>query len=136
MKHTLLGIDYGEKRIGLAIATTPLAEPFTIVSPDKALATIKSLIITHQVTALVVGVSEAKTAEYTRQFIQKLRRITDTPIYTQDETLSTQETQIKLQSAKKSTRTKPIDHFVAASILQEFIDTHLPLDELPETGKI
>ena len=39
-----LGIDYGDAKVGIALATGPLAEPLTTVKTEKALQSIKQLI--------------------------------------------------------------------------------------------
>lgn len=138
MTQTLLGIDYGDTNVGLAIATTPLAEPLFVVPLSKAINTIIGLIESHQVDAIVVGLSEGETAIKTKRFAQDLKSRFDIPIYFQDETLSTQETNQKLSQAnlKRSKQRSLTDHYVATNILQDFIDTHPPLDEPAKTAKI
>lgn len=91
-----LGIDYGVAKVGVAIATGPLAEPLTTVKTEKALQSIKQLIAKHKIDAVVVGdcpeswldklsnwavvhqVDETLSSHYARQFLlhttQKRRR--------------------------------------------------------------
>jgi putative Holliday junction resolvase len=138
MKVKLLGVDYGEKNVGLALATTPLAEPLEVVDTGQATKIIFRLVRDNKIDALVVGLSEGETEEKTKSFAEKIKQATGIPIYFQDETLSTQETEEKMLAGtvKKSVRRKPTDHFVATQILQDFIDAYLPLEELPKLDKI
>ena len=138
MKVKLLGIDYGERNVGLSLATTPLAEPLKVVDTEQAIRVVVGLIEKNGIDGLVVGLSEGLTAEKTKAFVRQLGIVSDVPVYFQDETLSTKETDEKLVSGtvKQSDRRKPTDHYVASQILQEFIDENLPLDTLPEAGKI
>ena len=124
MAQIVLGIDYGTTRIGLAIARGPLAEPLEIVNnDDQALTKIKQIIDREQVEQLVVGLSENQMAEKTKIFVESLKTITQIPIEFVDETLSSYEMHHKLVDAKKSVKQGPIDHFVAAQLLQDWLDS-------------
>lgn len=132
----LLAIDYGRSHTGLAIATTPLPEPIATVSTHKVQQHITHLIDKHHIQAIVLGISENQMAKETRQFAATLTHF-NLPLYLQDETLSSLETRQKLAQAgiKKSKRESKIDHLVAASILQAFIDTYDSLDTLDDLPK-
>ena len=137
MKH-LLCIDYGDKHIGLAVATTLIAEPVATVLKPESLDHIQKLINEYNIRALVVGISEGQMAKKTREYAHELNQNFDLPIYFQDETLSSLETRKKMAQAqkKKSKRESKIDHYVATGILQDFIDEHSPLDELPKADRM
>lgn len=107
MNIKLLGIDYGDARVGLAFANSPLAEPLTTVSTNKAIPTILGLIEKQNIDAIIIGISEGQTAEKTKAFAYQIKDKTQKPIYFQDETLSSQETLIKL---KKNARAKKISY--------------------------
>ena len=119
-----LCIDYGEKRIGLALADTPIAEPYKIIDADNAISTIKQICDQKEITDIVVGISEAKTKEDTQTFILDLKKTINLPIYTQDETMTTHEVkQHFLDTGVSKEKTHGyIDHFSAALILQDFLD--------------
>jgi putative transcription antitermination factor YqgF len=119
-----LCVDYGLKHVGLAIATTPLAEPIATVPASQAVDRIAQLITDHQITQLVIGLSENQMAEKTRAFAGELARIFNLPVNFHDETLSSQETRQKMAQSglKKSKREQKIDHLVAAAIIQDYLD--------------
>ena len=121
----ILGIDYG-KNLGLAIATTPLAEPLKTISLNESFEVIKSLVQEYQIDLIVIGISEGEMAEKTKSFAKNLENNISTPIYFQDETLSSHHTRQKMAKAnyKQSKKHQKIDHLVAASILQDYLDEH------------
>ncbi len=121
----ILAIDYGTVRIGLAISRGSLAEPLKILpSDDTALSQILALCQEEQVQRIVVGLSENQMAQKTLAFIDRLKTMTQLPIETVDETLSSHTVhQQQLESGMKLTRRQaPIDHLAAASFLQEYLD--------------
>lgn len=122
----ILGIDYGEKHVGLAVTEGFLAEPVKTVPTRTALTEIMSLIDRYQVTRIMVGLSEGAMAQKTREFGLKLAQMTGLTVVYQDETLTSYETRLKMAKAgkKKQKREEKIDHLVAATILQEYLDTH------------
>lgn len=121
----LLGIDYGEKHIGVAIATTFIAEALEIIPSHKAINRISQLIKEYKVDSIVLGISENQMGEQIKAFGGKLSATFHLPIHFQDETLSSQETRqlMAIKGVKKSIREAKTDHYVAAAILQDFIDS-------------
>lgn len=133
MFSTYLGIDYGTKRVGIALATTSLAEPLVVLAnTPRLLEELLQLIQEHRPATLVIGLSEKEMAAQTRRFGQLLQvhlqqHMTQLPkIVFADETLSSVEVYEKLhQGGKRDIKQKgPIDHYAAAHILQEYLDLH------------
>lgn len=122
----LLCIDYGDQHVGLAVAATTLAEPLKTVPLNQALSFITGAIKQFNVSALVFGISEGAMAEKTRSFAATIEAATHLPVHFQDETLSSYDTRLHVAQAgvKRSKREQKIDHLVAATILQDFLDTH------------
>ncbi|NCN82625.1 MAG: Holliday junction resolvase RuvX [Candidatus Pacebacteria bacterium] len=119
----VLGIDFGTKRIGLALSFASLAEPLTIVENDATVfANIQQIITKEKVGQLVCGISEGEMAVKTKQFATELALFTKLPIEYVDETLSSQVVRAKTQTKRSSNSHKPVDHFAAAEILQEWLD--------------
>jgi putative Holliday junction resolvase len=121
-----LAIDYGTKRIGLARSIGWLAEPMMILSySDKVVEQIYDLCKEYQIDELVVGISEGEMAEETKAFAEILKKKVELPLHYVDETLSSKEvTEMVRQSGKKmKDRREPIDHFAAAHVLQQFLDS-------------
>lgn len=131
----ILCLDYGTRRIGVALATTPLAEPLLIIPnttkqasdvvTSQAIDAILRLVDQHVIELVVVGISEETMAVKTRQFIDILAAATTVPIEEMDETLSSYQTYAQMQTMKKSKRDGHRDHYAAANILQNYLDTHV-----------
>jgi len=114
----VLGLDYGEKRIGTALLRISLVEPLGVVANDEHLiANIIDLCRQHDVELIIVGLSESQTAQATQEFINRLTKATDIPVETWDETLSTQEAAEKYQHALNK---YPIDALAACAILEDW----------------
>ena len=129
----ILCIDYGTKRIGVAVATTPIAQPLGIIPntknprltdvvTDQALAHIQKLLKEFSIEKIVVGVSEGEMAEKTHLFIEKLKAVALLPIEEIDETLTSVQADMQMKHMKQSKRHGDKDHIAAAIILQDYLD--------------
>ncbi|MFZ4500575.1 MAG: Holliday junction resolvase RuvX [Minisyncoccia bacterium] len=120
-----LGLDYGTKRIGIAVSdeSGEFAFPKMIVETEaKALAVIQSLVVEEGVGAIVLGESVAENGlqnEVFRaalRFKEKLAQIVVVPIVLEEEGFSTVEAH--RYQIKKGNR----DDSAAAIILQRYLD--------------
>lgn len=132
----VLGIDYGLKRIGLALSD-PLhiiASPYkTITGADEEdiLRQLKDIISRKNVTHIVVGLpigmkgQETEQTKRTRVFAGTLSGF-ELPVYFQDERLSSVSAKKSLieQEIKTGHNKALIDRRAAAILLQQFIDTN------------
>ncbi len=120
-----LGLDYGDKHIGVAYATTFVAEALEIIPHHKAIPRLSELLHAHKIDAIVLGISENQMGEKIREFARLLSDTFHLPVHFQDETLSSQDTrrQMAIQGVKKSVREAKTDHYVAAAILQDYLDS-------------
>lgn len=131
MSEKLLGIDYGEKKVGLAIADTEtrIASPYRILANDKdLLEKIKDICLKEEIRKIVVGVPLTLKSANSRQtnlvlkFIAKLKKATYLDIAEQDERLSS----VYAKSLLKEMKVKHLDDDVAAMIiLQSYLDESL-----------
>lgn len=112
-----LGIDWGEKHIGVALATGPLAEPLTTLTTKNALQKIKQLIYKHKVDEIVVGVSNA-SMHNTVEFVRQL----GIPVHLVDETLSSHDARQALMHTTQKKRRLTEHSVSAAIILQSWLD--------------
>ena len=131
----IIGIDYGSKRIGLAV-TDPLqifASPLTTVSPADFDNFIKGYIKTDTVDAFVVGYpvqmnnQPSESVSYINPFIKKLKKeYPEIHIYLEDERFTSQmalRTMIDGGVKKKDRQDKSmVDKISASIILQSFLD--------------
>jgi len=131
----ILGIDYGSKRIGLAV-TDPLqifASPLITVNPAEFDNYIKDYLKTNEVDAFVIGYpvqmnnQPSASVVYINPFIKKLKRTyPEKHIYLADERFTSQmafRTMIDGGVKKKDRKDKSmVDKISAAIILQSFLD--------------
>jgi len=119
----ILAIDYGVKRVGVAVSYASLAQPLEVLENDEQLmARLRLLIEQHRVQAIVVGISENVMAERTQEFVRRLRAVTPLPVTLIDETLSSHQVHEWLRQAPARKRRGPIDHLAAAVILERYLE--------------
>lgn len=120
-----LGIDYGTKRVGIAISdeSGTLAFPYAILKNEKNLvAEVKAICDKEDITDIIVGESlDYKgqpniVMEEVGTFIAELGRVVAMPISHEREFLSTQQARF-FQTDKKH-----VDDSAAAIILQSYLD--------------
>ena len=131
----LLGLDLGEKTIGLALSDTLL----TVATPMQTLkrakfgadaARLDTIISEQGVGALVVGLplnmdgSDGPSAQSARAFARNWAGSRDVPVILQDERLSTSAvTRTLLEAdASRARRADVVDKMAAAYILQGALD--------------
>ncbi len=135
MGKTFLGLDYGEARVGLALADddSKIAFPrgkLQAKPRPKLLADLRAFCKEESVSCIVVGLpldmrgGEGDAARKVRVFAQELSDATALPIELWDERLTTVQAQASLAAsgvnAKKSKA--KIDEAAAVAILQSWID--------------
>ncbi len=129
-EKTFLGIDYGQKRIGLAIGTLDekIARSFKIIHHIKEL---NDIVPAKQIDAFVVGWplqsdgSEGETCHRVKLFCSALTRQFQKPIYYVDERLTSQKAENYLKDTlymKIKNRQKILDAESARIILQRFFE--------------
>lgn len=120
-----LAIDYGTKRIGLAVSIMGIITPIPVIKNDQAtIDNIKQVISDYKIDGIYVGISEGEVATLTKTFVEKLRGVLKLNIETVEEAVSTieaQEIYIKNKNKKKDYK-KLIDSVAAAVILRRIVD--------------
>lgn len=122
-----LGIDYGLKKIGLALSEGTLASPFAILTTTSlanAFSKVESVITKEGIEVVVIGVSESGLSrQITQAFIAKLKSSSPVQIIEVAETLSTQNAKKRLRELGVSKeKRKQDDSMAAAVLLQEYLD--------------
>lgn len=134
-KPRILGLDVGDKRIGVAISD-PLAitaagiECVERKNMATDLAAVKRIVERHGAVEIVVGLpsnmdgTDGAQAEKVKSFARKLARVTGLPVVYEDERLSTITAirTLTLQGVKTGHRRDLVDMQSAAIILQKFLD--------------
>ena len=131
----LLGVDVGEKTLGLALsdATLAIASPLQTLRRTKFSSDIeilKALIAKHGVGAVIVGLpinmdgSEGPRCQSVRAFAANLLARIDLPLAFWDERLSTVAVTRTMLEAdlSRARRAKLVDKMAAAFILQGLLD--------------
>lgn len=131
----ILGLDVGEKRIGVAVsdALGITAQGLETIKQHAALEKIKDLIKQYDVKKIVVGMplnmngSKGERARFTDDFIVSLKKETDIETLTVDERLTTAQGERILLEAdlSRKKRKRSIDKIAAQLILQTYMDSHV-----------
>ncbi len=132
----ILALDFGTKRIGIALSdpTMSLASPhpFLDATPFKDFVDkIKTIVRTKEVIMILIGIprnmdgSYGPSSEKALDFSRRLQDLLIVPIKTIDERLSTVEAQRRLQEAGKNQKQQRsvIDSSSAVVILQSYLDS-------------
>jgi putative Holliday junction resolvase len=157
----LLGIDLGERRVGVAIAdedgrAMPLTTLRRAPSPEADAAALAPLIEEHQVAELVVGLpldasgAEGQQAQLTRSWVAIVQPRIGLPVTLRDERLTSHVAEERVGPMKRGRSGGPptasqrqawrarVDREAAAIILQDELDardTMRPPRERPRDGR-
>lgn len=137
----ILGLDFGEKRIGVALAhaESVVAVPLTVIERVGDEADVEGIIALGEkygAERIVVGLPRSLDGTVGRQaqvvlaFASKLSEATDIPVDTWDERYSTVVAEGMLAQAgmKRTKRRGRRDALAAAVILQSYLDSNSPRD--------
>lgn len=120
----ILGIDFGRKKIGLAVGINKAALPFGIIENKQGIvAEIRNLCCQEKIDRIVVGLplnlngTEGEAAERARRFGKNLEHEIGLGIYFWDERLTTVEAKEKQGGGKRK------DDVAAAIMLQSYLDS-------------
>ncbi len=130
-KHVYVGLDVGERRIGVAVGDSigRIARPLqTIVNQSDTLDTIRKIAQDHDATDVVLGLPRNQSGDATDQtsqvklFATQLATNVDLPQHWQDESLTSVLAEQRLAQRKKPYRREDVDAEAATIILQDFLD--------------
>jgi putative Holliday junction resolvase len=140
----LLGIDYGERRVGLALSDEMgiIAQPYLTFPNDKTvIQRLKELVIEHHIKIIVIGIpynlkgERSKKALEVEQFIAKLEKTEIVKIIQWDERFTStlaNKAIIEMGTKKKQRRTekRKVDAIAAALILQSYLDSQRKINSI------
>lgn len=126
---TYLGIDYGEKRIGLALgnSSAKIATAFKTIPNEDAVNVLRTVCDQNQVDELILGKPLGLNGEGTAQtlvideFKSKLESA-GLPIQVQHEDATSEIAEAELKENKKSYEKSDVDMHAARIILQDYLD--------------
>ncbi len=132
----ILAVDYGHKRLGLAISdeTNTLARPLVVlqhVSRVVNAAVVAERAAAHDVAKIVVGVSYDEdgrlntSGHSAERFAEALRLQTALPVLLWDESLTTQDARLArlTMGVSRKKRGGHLDDVAAAVLLQSYLDS-------------
>lgn len=129
-KRTIIALDVGEKRIGVAQADSSIgiAVPYDTVDVDGTeIETIMRLIMSSGATTVVIGYPRNQSGEMTAQtsyveaFAARLHDV-DAKIVFQDESLTSVLAEQQLAARKKPYAKGDIDMIAASLILNDYLE--------------
>lgn len=137
LKGRTLGLDVGERRIGVALSDMLgiTAQRLTVIirhEREKDLEAIASLANEHEVNAIVVGLplmmrgDVGPAAKQVTEFAEALRSRVACPVQLWDERLTTVQGERALleTDTSRKDRKRLIDQVAAQLILQSYLDAH------------
>lgn len=126
---SILALDVGEKRIGVALANTiaRLASPLTTLDNDEhVVKNIENLVAEYNVSHIIVGNPRDMQGNATPQttfshaFADSLQ-VLGLPIVFQDESLTSVQAEEELRNSGEPFRKQDIDAVAAALILRDYL---------------
>jgi putative Holliday junction resolvase len=152
-RATILAIDYGRSRIGLAIADAEVRLPQPIgtlvrVNRNEDMRRLRELVRDHHVKQIVVGLplrldgTQSDMAEEASRFAERIRKQIGVPVEMVDERLTSWEAERLMEEVggrvihkespvtgrkiKKEEGKLTVDSVAAAVILKEYLEKHQP----------
>ena len=139
-----MGVDFGDKRIGLALADdeTKIATPwqnYTRRMPEIDGEYFRNIVRAEGITKIVVGLpvsaagKETEKSRHARKFAGWLKSVSGVDVFFWDERHTTTEADALLANAKLPKKKKKArrDMLAAQIMLQDFIDAGCPRDAQP-----
>jgi putative transcription antitermination factor YqgF len=122
-----LGVDYGTRHVGIALASGSLVEPLATVETEVAANRIARFVEEHRIDTIIIGLPDGPVRAEAEKFI---RTLTDMRFHVVpfDETLSSADAVQSLLHTTPSRR-KTREHSVSAALILSSY-----LDSLPHTS--
>jgi putative Holliday junction resolvase len=130
----ILAVDFGEKRVGLAISDPMgiIAQPLTTIhrqDDEQLIAELKDIVNTFSVGRIVIGIpyrfngKKSKMADEIEKFSEQMTRDLSIPIVFEDERFTTRmaEATLHMMGKKVGQSRGKIDQIAAAHMLQSYL---------------
>jgi putative Holliday junction resolvase len=132
----ILGIDYGDKTIGLAVSdkmliTAQALQSYKVKNKDEDLQFFKNLSSKYKITKIVIGLplrmdgSEGSRVKKTKQFASWLKKSLGIPVVYWDERLTTKQALRIMREKRLSNKKKKelVDQISAVLILSSYLES-------------
>ncbi len=129
----ILALDIGDKRVGVAIASTEARMPrplLTIDNNDAIFDALTSLFEQESIETIVAGLPRGLDGQHTEQtrhaeaFVAALKTHTSLAVHFQDEALTSKAAETELDAAGKPYTRGDIDALAACYILTDYLSEH------------
>jgi putative holliday junction resolvase len=144
MGTRILALDYGTKRIGVALSdelgwTAQPLETLERRTLGRDIAHLQHLVQTHEVRQVVVGLplrldgEEGPAVQAVHEFVTHLGEALSVPIVTWDERMTTRSAEDLLIAADVSRKKRKgvVDRVAAAILLQSYLEAQSPAETQP-----
>ncbi len=128
----ILGLDVGEKRVGVALANSELKLTKLLQTLDfqsnKFWENLGELILEHKITDIVVGLprgldgQETAQTKFVREFAEVLQEKYSIPVHWQDEALTSVRAREILEMNGKPYKKSDVDAISASLILSDYLE--------------
>lgn len=128
--HSVMALDVGEKRIGVAVASlaAAIASPRdTIDNDENAFSKLKQLAKDENVNEVIVGLprdmkgNETAQTRISKEFARELKKHIDLKVHYQDESLTSVKAEEELMARGKPYAKADIDALAATYILEDWL---------------
>jgi putative Holliday junction resolvase len=119
----LLGVDWGEKKIGLAVSEEGWVKPWEVVARIGVIGKIRGICREKKIKKIILGLPEGKLAKKVKKFSQELEEETKIKVEFLDESLTSQDAIARMRGVgvgQKERRTE--DAFAAAVLLEGYLE--------------
>jgi putative Holliday junction resolvase len=131
--RSIMSLDVGHKRIGVALAHLAAGIPAPLTTLDHTeniMQDIQTLLTQHEAVALIVGLPRGLDGQDTAQtrtveeFVAELKKHIDTPLYWQDEAVTSRQAREELEARGKPYAKGDVDALAATYLLEDFLREH------------
>ncbi len=132
----ILGIDYGDKNIGLAISdemgiTAQPLKSYKVKNKNEDIQFFKNLALKYRINKIIIGLplrmdgSEGSRVKKTKRFAARLKQSLDIPIIYWDERLTTKQAAhiMREKGLSHQKKKEQIDQISAVLILASYLDS-------------
>lgn len=133
LSASVLALDVGAKRIGVAIANAAarIASPLTTLDATQtSWEDIARLVDEHHASALCIGLPRGLEGQETAQtravqaFADEIQKKVQVAVYLQDEAVTSRQAEAELEARGKPYSKGDIDALAATYILEDFLQDH------------
>jgi len=117
-----MGVDYGEKNVGVALSEGTLAQALTQFPAREALVRLHFLCHQHGVRLIVLGLPEGRLHQKVIEFAKELVEKLNIQVKLWDETLSSYQATEALKLKQRKKAKQQVHQTAAAHILQSYLD--------------